>query len=81
LGGEDGDHQQEEVGCGRCGIDKEQDLHLYNCGLLPELYSLLEAAGFTELDFLSLDLEGVELQVLKTIPFDKVDIKVSTHQS
>jgi hypothetical protein len=42
------------------------------------IYSLLKAAGMSELDFLSLDLEGVELQVLKTIPFHKVDIKVSS---
>jgi hypothetical protein len=41
------------------------------------IYSLLKAAGMTKLDFLSLDLEGVELQVLSTIPFDKVDIKVN----
>ena len=27
-------------------------------------------------DFFSLDIEGLELDVLKTIPFDKVDIKV-----
>ena len=40
------------------------------------IYSLLAAVEMTELDFMSLDLEGVELQVLKTIPFHKVNIKV-----
>ncbi len=28
------------------------------------------------IDYFSLDVEGSELAVLKTIPFDKVDIKV-----
>lgn len=28
------------------------------------------------MDFFSLDIEGADLQVLKTIPFDKVDISV-----
>ncbi|CAG0917838.1 unnamed protein product [Notodromas monacha] len=40
------------------------------------LYSLLVASGLTSLDYLSLDLEGVELKVLKTLPWNKVDIKV-----
>ena len=29
------------------------------------------------IDYFSLDVEGSELDILKTIPFDKVDIKVS----
>lgn len=28
------------------------------------------------MDYFSLDIEGAELQVLETIPFDKVDIKI-----
>ena len=28
------------------------------------------------MDYFSLDIEGAEFQVLKTIPFDKVDIKI-----
>ena len=41
-------------------------------------YSLLLALNRTTIDYFSLDVEGSELQVLKTIPFDKVDIKVLT---
>ena len=42
------------------------------------LYSLLLALNQTRVDFLSLDIEGDELHVLKTIPFDKVDIRMMT---
>ena len=42
------------------------------------LYSLLLALNQTTVNFLSLDVEGDELYVLKTIPFDKVDIKMMT---
>ena len=41
------------------------------------LYSILLAVGRTRIDYFSLDVEGHELLVLNTIPFDKVDIKVS----
>ena len=40
------------------------------------LYSILLALGNPTVDYFSLDIEGDELTVLKTIPFDKVDIKV-----
>ena len=40
------------------------------------LYSLLLALNQTKVDFLSLDIEGDELDVLKTVPFDKVDISM-----
>jgi hypothetical protein len=40
------------------------------------LYSILLALNRTTIDIFSLDIEGHELIVLKTIPFDKVDIKV-----
>ena len=42
------------------------------------VYSLLLALNRTTVDYFSLDVEGSELQVLKTIPFDKLDIKVLT---
>ena len=42
------------------------------------VYSLLLAMNRTTVDYFSLDVEGSELQVLKTIPFDKLDIKVLT---
>lgn len=42
------------------------------------LYSFLLALERTTIDYFSLDVEGAELAVLKTIPWSKVDIKVST---
>jgi len=38
------------------------------------LYSLLLSLGNPKVDFMSLDIEGSELDVLQTIPFDKVQI-------
>jgi hypothetical protein len=40
------------------------------------IYSILLAIGQTRVDFFSLDVEGHELRILKTIPWHKVDIKV-----
>ncbi|CAB3372477.1 Hypothetical predicted protein [Cloeon dipterum] len=41
------------------------------------LWSLLLSLNQSTIDYFSLDVEGSELPVLKTIPFDKLDIKVS----
>ena len=40
------------------------------------LYSILLAVNQTTVDYFSLDIEGDELAVLKTIPMHKLDIKV-----
>uniref|UniRef100_T1IP60 Calpain catalytic domain-containing protein n=1 Tax=Strigamia maritima TaxID=126957 RepID=T1IP60_STRMM len=40
------------------------------------IYSILLAANFTKIDYFVLDVEGFELPVLKTIPFQSVDIDV-----
>lgn len=40
------------------------------------LYSLLLAVNRTSVDFFSLESPGTELQILETIPFDEVDIKI-----
>ena len=40
------------------------------------LTSIIEAYGNTVIDYLSLDIEGAELQVLQSLDFEKVDIKV-----
>lgn len=40
-------------------------------------YTYLLALNITVIDYFSLDVEGSELNVLKTIPFDKIDIRVS----
>ena len=39
--------------------------------------SIIQAIGNPSVDYFSLDIEGVELDVLKTIPWDRVDIKVN----
>ncbi|KAK2153583.1 hypothetical protein LSH36_292g03072, partial [Paralvinella palmiformis] len=38
------------------------------------LETILLALNHTRVDYFSLDVEGFELDVLKTIPFDKIDI-------
>ena len=40
------------------------------------LYSYLLALNRTKVDYFSLDVEGSELDVLRTIPFEKLDIRV-----
>ena len=59
--------------------DMEESLeNTYHIQCFP-LYSLLmAAAGNVTVNYLSLDLEGGELQVLQTLPWDKVDIEVIT---
>jgi hypothetical protein len=42
------------------------------------LYTVLLALGKTNVDYLSLDVQGSEMEVLGTIPFDKVTIQVRT---
>lgn len=41
------------------------------------IYSYLLALNITHVDYFSLDIEGDELDVLQTIPFDKVNIEVN----
>ena len=59
-------------------FEKVQD-GFVNATCLP-LYSILLALDNPIVDYFSLDIEGNELEVLKTIPFDKVDIKVRTYR-
>jgi hypothetical protein len=40
------------------------------------IFSLLSAMNVKTVDYFSLDVEGHEYQVLRTIPFDKIHIKV-----
>lgn len=48
------------------------------CQCFP-LYSLLAAMGVERVDYLSLDVEGVEGEILTNFPFDKIFVKV-THK-
>ncbi|CAG0888842.1 unnamed protein product [Darwinula stevensoni] len=40
------------------------------------LHTLLDALGITTVHFFSLDVEGLELQVLKTLPFQRIQFHV-----
>ena len=40
------------------------------------MYTILLALGNPTVHYFSLDIDGPELQVLRTIPLDKVDIKI-----
>lgn len=42
------------------------------------LYSILKALRVSHVDFFSLDVEGPELEILQTIPFDKITFDVLT---
>jgi FkbM family methyltransferase len=56
-------------------IDQESSTKSCKVQCLP-LYSILLALNQTTVDLFSLDIEGNELDVLRTIPFDKINIKV-----
>ena len=50
---------------------------IYLCTILKIcLCTVLQAAGNPTVNLLILDIEGAELAVLKTVPWDKVDIQV-----
>ena len=40
------------------------------------LHAILLALNVTRVDYFSLDVEGAELDVLNTVPFDRIDIRV-----
>ena len=48
---------------------------LVNVQCFP-FYSILLALNHTKVDFFSLDVEGHELKVLKTVPWHKLDVRV-----
>ncbi len=55
--------------------NKNAGSKIYRVQCFP-LYSILLAMGITEIDYFSLDVEGSEYKILKTIPWHKVNIKV-----
>ena len=57
-------------------IFKKFTLYLFILQCLP-LYSILLALDNPTVHHFSLDIEGAELPVLKTVPWDKVDIRFS----
>ena len=63
-------------GWAKSEVEKKAKVIKVTC--LP-LYSILMSVGNPIVDFFSLDIEGAEHLVLKTIPWDKVNIKVVTY--
>ena len=66
---------EHEGGAGRLALGARVTNQKTQMPCFP-LYSLLLAMNRTKVDYFSLDVEGVELPILKTIPFDKLDISV-----
>ena len=59
------------------GLVLEENSNTVKMQCLP-LYSLLLALGNPTVHYLSLDIEGAELPVLKSVPWEKVDILAMT---
>ncbi|KAL1451404.1 hypothetical protein WDU94_005783 [Cyamophila willieti] len=64
-------------------LDEEGDAALTKSRMVTKtkiqcfpFYSFMLALNMRTLDYFSLDVEGAELNILKTIPYDKIEIKV-----
>lgn len=53
----------------------QADLAVHHAYCLP-FHTIMLALNTSKIDYLSLDVEGWELPILRTIPFDKIDISV-----
>ena len=62
---------------GSAGIARERSEDTFDMQCLP-LYSLIMALGNLTVNYLSLDIEGAEMPVLETLPWDSMDIEVMT---
>lgn len=56
-------------------LEKQNMTKVVEVVCLP-FYAILKSLKIWQIDYLSLDVEGNELDILKTIPFDKINIKV-----
>jgi hypothetical protein len=56
-------------------IQQKDTENIYKMQCFP-LYSILLAIGRTDVDYFGLDVEGAEYNILKTIPWHKVNMKV-----
>ena len=63
---------------GMAGIAPQATEDTYDMQCFPLYSLLLAAAGNVTVNYLSLDIEGAELLVLQTLPWDKLDIEVMT---
>jgi hypothetical protein len=72
----DGHQVTSEMGTGRqTATTKDTTEDIYKVQCFP-MYSILLAIGRTHVDYLSLDVEGSEYKILKTIPWHKVYVQV-----
>lgn len=55
--------------------DKGKNKVVHEVMCMP-LFAVLRALNVTKVDYFSLDVEGNELDILKTIPWDEVEITV-----
>ena len=63
-------------GKGQLREDEVVDDRTHNAVPCFPLESMLLALNTTHVDYWSLDVEGYELDILRTIPFDRLDINV-----
>ena len=68
--------QEHAMGQGKVVHEGKEENPLIHETVCFPLYSILLAMNRTQVDYLSLDVEGLELPILKTIPFDKLQIKM-----
>lgn len=71
---------QKAVESGMAGLVPEETPDSFKMQCFP-LYSLILATGNRTINYFSLDIEGAEMQVLESIPWDKVNIEVLTIES
>ena len=55
----------------------KQEIKTFKVDCYP-LIDILEAADLTQLDLLSLDVQGADLKILQTLPWNDVEIKVAS---
>jgi hypothetical protein len=54
--------------------DDKENIYKVQCFTL---YSILLAVERTHIDYFGLDVEGSEYKILRTIPWDKIDVKIA----
>ena len=57
------------------GLDLDATKSYVEAQCFP-LQSILRAANLTSIDYFSLDVEGIEMEILEEFPFNDFDIKV-----
>ena len=69
------DFQEASGGAGKLTKRQPQQNALRTVPCFP-LETMMLALNTTRIDYWSLDVEGYELDILKTVPFDRLDIEI-----